>query len=499
MIPLQKTFYQICLSGLFLLFGCHRDIPIPPLEIDGVRNVTFRLSGFGSEVTPLSARNIKGMMGLADVGMQALHNIVPGPELQYLYYWSFNEESLEPDIAVDEDGVEIEFGTETFGFVAGIPTESFAAGRALSVKGAKSLVISFPVTAVESLADLSFDIKSSDTGPKDFSISYSIDGGTTYNMLKASNQFEKTKGSQWNQYVFDISDLSDVDVLQLKLNFLEGNRGDGGEYNESSGAVHLDNIRISGIYNGKPEAEIDPSMPSTLRYYVFSSDDGRVIAQEELPFNELTEEGLLKMKLSQGIYDVLFLAYRSEGRLLLPEDLSNANEFYFGQEFDDYQAITYASLKRNFEVGSDDVAESAVLTRCFSLITFDFTDLWQDLTEVKQVDITRQHEDYLYMPYGEPIELPMSDVHTLTFDELTTEENYQLTFHQFLGMPDEGQNVSYELTAYGIDGEKLNTVIVSEDIRNNMQLLFRGRLLGNLDRFSIEINADWDETIDHDF
>lgn len=501
MIPLQKTFYQICLSGLFLLVGCHRDVPIPPLEINDDRNITFKLLGFESEITPLSARDIKGVMGIADVGIQALHNIVPSPESQYVYYWSFNSESLEPDIAVDEERVRIEADVD-LKFGTGFTFDPYEAGDALSITGAETFEITLPVNGISSFADFSFDISSSNTGAKDFLLSYSIDGGDSYDVLAEDNQFEKMGAQARNEYTFDITvfpQFIGVEVLKLKFDFLPGDREGASDYNENTGVVRLDNLRISGIYNGEPKEEIDLSMPSTLRYYVFSSDDGRVIAQEELPLNELTEEGLLKMKLSQGTYDVLFLAYRSERSLLLPEDLSNANEFYFGQDFDNYQAITYASLKRNFEVGSADVVESTVLTRCFSLVSFDFTDLWPDLTEVKKIDITHQHEDYLYTPYGEPIELPMSDLHTITFDGLPTEENYQLTFHQFLGMPDDVQHVSYELTAYGMDGEKLNTVIVSEDIRNNMQLRFRGQLLGNLDRFSIEIVPDWEEVIERDF
>jgi len=497
----QRTFYRVCSAGLFLLVGCHRDVPMPLLETDDVRNIVFKLSGFESKITPLSARDIKEMMGLADVGMQALHNIVPGPELQYLYYWSFNEKSLEPDIAVDEESVGVESDVD-LKFGSGFSLDPYEAGDALSITGAETVEITLPVKGISSFADFSFDMSSSNTGPKDFLLSYSIDGGSSYEVLADNNQFDKMGAQARNGYSFDISifpQFIGIEVLKLKVDFLPGNREGAGDYNESTGVVRLDNIRLSGIYNGAPEAETSLSMPSTLRYYVFSSDDGRVIAQEELPLNELTEDGLLKIKIPQGTYDILFLAYRSEGSLLLPENLANAKEFYFGQDFDDYQAVTYASLKRNFEVGSSNVAESAILTRCFSLVAFDFTDLWPDLREVKKIDITRQHEDYLYTPYGEPIELPMSDRHTLTFDKLATEENYQLTFHQFLGMSDDVQNVSYELTAYGIDEEKLNTVSVSADIQNNMQLRFRGRLLGNLDRFSLEIHSDWEETVERDF
>lgn len=504
MISLKKTFDGVCFVGLLLSISCQRDIPIPPAEEDGMRNITFKLSGFESKVIPLSDRYAKSVMGLGDVGIQSLHNIVPGPEPQYLYYWSFNGETLEPDIALDEEGAGITFeasGTAPT-YPAGFSGEGYDAGQAISFRGLKSLELSIPVSGVESFEEFAFDVSSSNTGPKDFSLSYSIDGGVSYEVLEGENQFENMGEQSRNEYSFDISNFSEfigVEVLKLKFEFLSGDREEDHNYNENSGTLRMDNIRLSGVYNGEPEEEIDPSMPSTLRYYVFSSDDGSLIAQEELALNDLTDDGVLKIKLFPGTYDVLFLAYRSDGNLLLPEDIANANEFYFGQDFDDYRAVTYALSRQNFEVGAADIAEPAVLTRCFSLVTFDFTDLWTDLTEVKKIDVTRRHENYLYMPYGEPTELPMGDLNTVSFDRLITAEDYQLTFHQFIGTPVGPQNVSYELTAYGIDGNELNTVIISEEIRNNVQLRFSGRLLGDLDRFSIAINPDWEETIEHAF
>ncbi len=500
----KKTFYRVCFPGFFLLTCCQRDIPIPPLEKDDMRSVTFRLSGFESEVTPLSRHDVNNLMGFKNAGIQALHNLVPGPEPQYLYYWSFNDENLEPDIAVDAEGAGITFEASAVGpkFFSGFSGDGYDAGQSMSLTAVKSLIITLAMEGVESLGNLAFDISSSDTGPKDFLLSYSIDGGLSYEVLKEGNQFENMGPQSRNSYDIDVSiypQFIGVKTVRLKLDFLPGSRDGAGDYKESSGAVRFDNIRLSGVYNGEGEEETDLSMPSTLRYYVFSSSDGNVVAQEELALDKLAAGGLLKIKLSPGTYDVLFLAYRSNGSILLPEDLTNANEFYFGQDFNDYQAVTYALLKQHFEVGATDVTEPAVLTRCFSLVTFNFTDLWTDLAEVKKIDITRQHDNYLYTPYGNPAEVPIVDLHTLTFDELVAAEDYQLRFHQFLGIPDDLQYLSYELTAYGMDGKKLNTVILSERIRNNVQLRFSGRLLADLDRFSIGIDPDWDETIEHDF
>src|SRR5690606_26909624 len=186
MMSFKKNFYQVCFVGLFFITGCKRDDPVPPSETVGMRNITFNLSGFESEVTPLAGRYIKNVVGFTDMDMQTLHNLVPGPELQYLYYWSFNGETLEPDVAVDEQRVEIIFeasATEP-DYRAGFSDEEDEAGQALSLRGLKSLEVSIPVSGIGSLEKFTFDISSSGTGPKDFLLSYSVDGGANYHVLK---------------------------------------------------------------------------------------------------------------------------------------------------------------------------------------------------------------------------------------------------------------------------------------------------------------------------
>src|SRR5690606_37904208 len=223
-------------------------------------------------------------------------NIVPDPEPQHIDYWSFNDETLTPDIAVDEQEATIscEASTANPDFVNGFALDPFEAGRALSIRGPKSLVINLPLGSVKSLGDLSFDIKSSDTGPKDFAVSYSADGGNTFTIIRANNQFEHTGSAQRNQYTFSMGSFFEAEEtasLQLKLDFREGDRGLGGAYSEVRGTVHLDNIRLSGVYDSESAEEGGPSVPETLRYYVFASDDGRLVTQQELAIDQLGADG----------------------------------------------------------------------------------------------------------------------------------------------------------------------------------------------------------------
>src|SRR5690606_28736659 len=155
-LPSQLLCFTLWTSCL--LSGCKRDIP--PLPTDELmRSVTFKLEGFEGETTPMDGSQGTARLavsGTAGKGMQALLNLEPGVEPQYLYYWSFNNEDLAPFIAVDEVGARITFDVEAE-FAAGFSFDTVGAGRALSLVGAQELEISVPLGAVESLTTFDFD------------------------------------------------------------------------------------------------------------------------------------------------------------------------------------------------------------------------------------------------------------------------------------------------------------------------------------------------------
>lgn len=506
MKPLKHFFrhllYCILWSGC-LLSGCKRDIP--ELPANELRNVTFRLTGFEAETMPLRGARAASMLSL-DVGGNGpytLRNIEPSLEPQYLYFWSFNNEDLEPDIAVDEVGVGISFeGSDSDpDYVAGFGLAPFEPGKALNIRGAQSVEISLPMINIESITAFDFDISSSATGPKDFSLSFSVDGGVTFEVLSAANPFGTASRDRCS---FDLSKYPQVlgaKTLRLRFEFLPGDRGEGSDYNASKGTVKLDNIRLVGVYNAETEPS-DPAMPSILHYYIFSSEDGSVVQQQELTMNDLGSDGALDVKLADGSYDVLFVAYRTDKGILLPAEPTNANEFYFGQHFDDYRAVTYAALLDDVVIGGHHAVIDAELSRCYSLVEFDFTDSARDLQRVKRIEITKGHDNFLYTPFGVPAEVQMSDAHTIEFSGFNQIEDYRIALHQFFGLLGGVRTINYELTAYGEGGVVLNTVMITNEIRNNVRLRLTGRLLGSLgavNGFSLALDTKWGETVEHEF
>jgi len=506
MNAVQLLFRFLVLIGVAaLLQACKKDVPLP--LTNGVSTVTFKLSGFESQIKPLAALSSTYRRAAPRFAqpIQAVGNAQTSDSPQYLYFWSFNEESLDPDIAIDAAaGVTFDAAAAEPGFVNGFAVDPFEAGRALSVTGARSLEISLPLHRVEAVSELAFGMNSSGTGPKDFSITYSIDGGTTYETLSEHNPFEHVGTSSWNRYAFDlrsISGVSGAEVLKFRLEFKAGDREGAGEYDENRGTVRLDNVRLSGVYSGEG-GNGDPSLPNRLHYYIFSATDGALVSERDVELGGLAEGYALEAKLEAGIYEVLFVAYRSDKGVFLPQTLHNASEFYFGQAFDDINAITYACVLQDFEVGAADMEQTIVLNRCYSSVEFDFTDLAEDLLSVKKIVITKGHDNYLYTPFGQPEGLPVSDIQSMIFSDFSQVADYRISFNQFLGLLDGTRNVTYEVTAYDQNENILNALTLSEDITNNVRLLFTGRLLGNtgtVNGFLIDFNTDWNQVREHEF
>src|SRR5690606_16996602 len=65
--------------------------------------------------------------------------------------------------------------------------EDYGAGRALSLKGLKNLIFEMPLTNISAVHELSFDVSSSGTGPKGFSLLFS-QNGVDYTMLKEKDR-----------------------------------------------------------------------------------------------------------------------------------------------------------------------------------------------------------------------------------------------------------------------------------------------------------------------
>lgn len=414
-------------------------------------------------------------------------------------------------MALNPSGATLTFdaaGTEPTFPNSDFALDDYPGGRAYSLRGPRSLVISLPLAGIDSLEAIGFDLGSSGTGPKAFALSFSA-GGQPYQSIADSVVFEALGDQALNRYDLDLSayNFPASGVLHLRLDFLPGPRpvrrdDDGVEtpvaYNPTAGTVRIDNIRIIG--SGSSGAAPD-SLPDRLRYLIFSAADGRLVQQRELAVADLAADGLIDAELPTGTYDAVFVAYRTDQGILLPDEPENADGFYFGQRFDDHRAVTYAVRLDDVPVDGTDREVPALLERCYSLVEFRFTDDPEALRRIDRIEVTRDMDDYLYVPFGMPGAVPMPDVRSVSFDGFGDSGADRVALHQFLGRAESPLPVAYTLTAYDRNGQVLRAISLTQEITANVYLRLTGRLLGDAPSggFAVEFEREWDEVLDRTF
>src|SRR5690606_33650173 len=97
----------ILLSLLLAAGGCVKDKE-PASPAGNPKKVVFKLNGFRSMIKPFSKASTPDPFTLSST-VPNTKNIIPGPDPQFLYFWSFNGQNLIPDIAADLDGAGITY------------------------------------------------------------------------------------------------------------------------------------------------------------------------------------------------------------------------------------------------------------------------------------------------------------------------------------------------------------------------------------------------------
>ncbi len=499
-----------CTVAVLLLFGtmsgCKKDGQIGIGTGDEVwRTITFRINPFETRINPIMANTSrKGWLANDPHWRQAANGNVPiSAEIQRLYLWTFNKESLVPDIGVDTMGAGVSVtshNTSNFiDYIAGYAYQPYEAGKALNVKGANELIFSMPLPDVERLNVLRFDVSSSGTGPKDFSLSYSLDQGGGYTMISEENQFTSIGGK--NPFEYDLSNITIADgdnkTIHFKIVVKEGSRPEGSNYNTSTGTFRIDNFALTGVYSGP---EIEPLNLGTgiIYYHIFHATDSSLVksGQQTIDSNQAAPE--INLKLMDGNYFVSFTVNFSDEPLIFPASATGAREFFIYQKMQDQNAIAYGTLIPDLQVSAD-LSMNLEMERYFSQVRFGFTDT-QGLSEVHKIEIEKLQKT-LFFPYG-PVIFPDTD--WINQEEKITyfpdfNEGTGVQFNQFLGKPDAPREVTYRLKAYNSGNELLREVVVSTFIRNNVKLSFLGKLLeytGNTDTgFRIHWQNEWEDPV----
>lgn len=486
--------------SILIIFFCSVSCSKDAFEVDDKESYTigFRFQPLSNSIRPLS----KSMT--ADAAQRSLNKIAtidqqPNGSVRiqqgYLYYWSFNAESLRADQYNSPDhSMTYNGGSVPASFVAGWKYDTYAAGKALSLKGLEELIIKMPLLNVVEVQSFSLDVGSSDTGPKSFDIFYSQDG-EEYHLLAEDNQFFNTKTAYSKSsfdFYFDDVELDLLKDLYVKIEPKEGERGDGAAYNEKTGTFRVDNIRLLGVGNIVSDRSVQK-----FHYHVFDAVTRSLIIEGAEVYEEDNMDDFV-LQLPAGSYMASFIVNQSNEELLSSER-ADADDFFVSNKFSNSEASIFGVVY-NFEV-LDEQQYTITLDRYYSQVKFEFTNT-EDLSDVEKIVITEVHEPNFFAAFNTKMKNPILDQSEIVIYPDFSKESKEIVFNQFIGNAIGSVPLVYNLILYDKEGKFLNSFNVSAAVGNNMQLVFRGALpldKRNNSSFAVMLNKKWHEEIVVDF
>lgn len=488
--PIHSVWYSFSILFIMLnMASCKKNAAEPNDGQEGY-TIGFKFQEFERVVSPLGTKvQVAGDVKKLSVANTSTQNTYEG----HIYYWSFNAETLLPDIYPSTHwNITYNQGLIPDEYAAGWSYESYIAGKALSLKGLKELIFKMPLTSVLAVHELAFDVSSSGTGPKSFSLSFSQDG-ENYTVLEEDNQFTNTNTAQArNTFVFVLEELS-LDFSQdlfVKLIPKAGNRGNAGDYNEVTGIMRVDNFRLSGVAEQVADANV-----RRIHYHIFDAVTKNLVLSGADHFREGALSDF-QLTLPAGDYIASFATNVSNGELNIPET-GNADAYFIANTFSNYKASVFGVLD-TFSV-SGDMQRDIELNRYYSEIRFAFTDT-RDLSHVGKLVVKQGHEPKFYAPFQPAMGSPVEDMSEIVIFPEFSDDNREVFFNQFIGNTTVATPLTYILEVYDVSDELITTFQVDSEIHNNMQLLFRGRLLDTPNGgFVVYLNENWDGEKQVDF
>ncbi|HZH54408.1 MAG TPA: hypothetical protein VFD72_02050 [Sphingobacteriaceae bacterium] len=492
-----------------LFFSCGKDAGMeigPEKEIQ--RKVSLRLSAFDSQIKPIQYIQSEGSSSWNHLFSEANddQNVFASPEMQYLYLWSFNDESIRPDLGIDRANAGIRVlrtnGPDEYAFLKqGYAFLEYPGGNILNIAGPEKVTFQMPIDEVEKLGMLRFDMSGSPTGPKDFSIYYQLDAEEEI-LISDENQFSSLNGK--NTYEYDLTGLN-LDQQPEQLNIIivpmEGQRPEGTNYNQSSGTIRIDNFALQGIYTG---GLIEPEKPKmgTLDYFIFDQVSGDLLVSEQKQLNFEDTEHTIEFQIGDGTYYMLVLVSSRSNTLNFPDNPLPAEQFYVLTGSTSQEDVVFGKTLSHFEV-KEDLELDLLLERFYSEVVYELNDP-QLGSLVKRIEVESVQSIY-YSPfnldYSPPLVVeqmkPVSVFYPESFEQGT------IVFNQFLGFRENPLELSYKLSAYDHEDELLNEIITTAEITHNMRLIFSGFLLGSnassSQVFRIDRDSPWQESVRVDF
>jgi len=451
--------------------SCKKHAKLPDENNETIHAVKFKIKDFEAIVTPLKKQS-------SNAKRAALSGATS--EDQPLYHWTFDNSDAVPENALDEAVViDYDNGKTNYDFLGGWPST----GKAISFKGGKEVLVKIPTTGIHSLGSWIFDCNSSNTGPRALLLSYSLDKGNSFSEL--SDTIKYPPNLTLSAKIPVSTSLANIAIgnskeLWLKISLFAGSRDGGAGYSPTTGTFKMDNLMIYGQVN--PAA-----LPSKFYYHVFDAKSKAMVKS-----GVLTSQEAFDVELPNGSYYLSLIAKNSTLPLIMAEAV-DFEHFYVTNSFAEQAAELFAG-RDTFEVKG--AAERVLnLNRIYSEVKLTFTDS-EDLSVIDSIQVEQLHPVFHYYPFTTRSS-DQFDKSVLTVVPHFTAANQSFTFNQFMGYYLGNTAIKYQFRVFR-EGKLLRTFELGSEIRNNVQIQFKGKLLesanGNLG-FQVVKNEHWDDNI----
>ncbi|CDT00238.1 hypothetical protein MUK51_21080 [Sphingobacterium faecium] len=476
--------FNLSISSLLFIFllaaasSCQKNKKISDELEENVFAVKFKIKDFESIVTPLQkASGVKKLASGKATGSS---------QEEILFQWTFDLGNTDPTIAINPlPIIDYNNGKVDYSFTAGWPTT----GKSINFRGAQSILLKLPVQRITLIQSLSMDVNSSGTGPRALLIDYSTDRGLSFSKLSDTIHYPIELANTGVAKLPVTQSLTAIPVfgkeyIWIRLRLFEGTRPTGSMYNPTTGTFKMDNLMITGITD-------ESVLQNKLYYHIYNSESQALVKQGGISAQESFE-----IDLPVGTYYLSLVTKNSNSPIFFANS-ANRSGFYMSNSFLEKEVEIYAS-RDTFEV-SNAMERVLTLDRIFSEINVEFTDV-EDLSKIDSIRIQQKHPSFYYYPFSNSSNTQM-DASVLLIEPNFTANNKKFYFNQFMGFHDTNRSIKYELKVFA-EGVPIRTFELSTDIKNNMQVLFKGLLLEGFDPiqgFTIRKNETWNGRVDVDF
>lgn len=475
------NFNIFSLVFIFLLAAassCQKNKKISDELDENVFSVKFKIKDFESIVSPLQKAN--GARKLV-----SSKGSVNSKE-ETLFKWDFDLGNADPIIAFNPlPVIDYNNGKVDYGFTAGWPTT----GKSISFRGVESILFKLPAQQIELLSNLSLDVNSSGTGPRALLIDYSTDKGSNFSKLSDTIHYPLDLTSTGISKLPISQSLNAIpvmgkDAVWIRIRLYSGKRPPGSIYNPTSSTFKLDNGLITGIVN-------DKAVQNKLYYHIYNASGNELVKQ-----GGISAEETFAVDLPLGTYYLSVLTKNSNSPIVFANS-TNRSGFYISNSFMEQEAEIYA-VRDTFEV-KQSTERTLLLKRVYSEVKVEFTDM-VDLSQIDSIRIQQKHPGFYYYPFSNSSNSQL-DATFLKIEPNFTENSKSFFFNQFMGLHDTNKMIKYELTVYE-KGSVIRSFELKSEVKNNMQVLFKGLLLEEINPgqgFIIRKNEKWDGNVDVDF